>query len=122
MPVSESTNKPGVPLRETVTIMTMFAIAAATVVGAVIEINQFLAATLDQWVLSYDSNPAASAEATARPNRALALLDADIVAGFAVIAVVAAIRRERLLSRVCTAVSVASVLLGCCGFAIWSSR
>ncbi len=118
MPVPESTTKP----RETVTIMTMFVVAAATVVGALIEINQFLDAALDQWVLSYDNNPAASAEAAARANRALALLDVDIVVGFALMAVVAAIRRQRHLSRVCTAVSVACVLLGGCGFAIWSSR
>lgn len=100
--------------------MTMFAIAAATVVGAVIEIDQFLAAALDQWAVSYDDDPAASAVAAARANRALALLDTDIAVGFALIAVVAAIRRERLLSRVCTAVCVASVVLGCCGVAVWS--
>jgi hypothetical protein len=117
MPVPDSTKKP----RQTVTIMTIFGLAAATVVGAVIEIDQFLDAALGQWVLSYDNNPAASAEAAARANRALALLDADIVVGFAFIAVVAAIRREPLLSRVCTAVSVAGVVFGCCGVAAWSA-
>ena len=121
-PVSESTNKPRGPARATVTIMTMFAIAAATVVGAGIEINRFLDAALDQWVVSYDNDPAASAEAAARANHALALLGTDMAVGFALIAVVAAIRRERGLSRVCTAVSVACVLLGCCGIAIWSGR
>jgi hypothetical protein len=108
MSVPDSTNKP----REIVTIMTMLAVSAATVVGAVIAIDQFLAAALDQWVLGYDNNPAASLEAAARANRALALLDADIVVGFALLAVVAAIRREPLLSRVCTAVSVVCVFFG----------
>ena len=107
MPVPDSTNKP----REIVTIMTMLAVSAATVVGAVIAIDQFLAAAFE-WVLGYDNNPAASLEAAARANRALALLDADIVVGFALLAVVAAIRREPLLSRVCTAVSVVCVFFG----------
>ena len=122
MPVTDSTNKSRGRVAETATIVTTFAVAAATVVGAVIELNRLLDATLDQWVVSYDNDPAASAEAAARANRALALLDIDIVVGFALIAIVAAIRRERQLSRVCTAVSVAGVLLGCCGFALWSSR
>ena len=95
MSVPDSTNKP----REIVTIMTMLAVSAATVVGAVIAIDQFLAAALDQWVLGYDNNPAASLEAAARANRALALLDADIVVGFALLAVVAAIRRESYFCR-----------------------
>jgi len=99
--------------------MTMFAVAAATAIGALIEIHQLFAAALDQWALSYDNNPAASAEAAARANRALALLDVDIVVGFAFIAIVAAIRREPLLSRVCTAVSVTGVVVGCCGVAAW---
>ena len=101
--------------------MTMIAIAAGTAVGAVIEIQRFLAAAGDQWVLSYDNNPAATAEAAARANRALALLDADIAVGFALIAVLAAIHRERILSRVCAAISVACVLVGCCGFTLWSA-
>ncbi len=122
MPVPDSTNNSRGPMRETVTIMTIFGLAAATVAGAVIEIDQFVTAALGQWVLSYDNNPVASADAAARANRALALLDTDIAVGFALIAVVAAIRRERTLSRVCTAISVACVLFGCCGVAAWSAR
>jgi hypothetical protein len=121
MRMSGSKNKAQVPTRETVTIMMMVATALATVVLGVVEVHRLVVAALDGWVLSYDDNPTASAEAATRANRALALLDADTVAGFALIAGIAAFGRERLLSRVCAAISLACMVLGCCGVVLWSA-